>query len=100
MKKCASCGRENADEAEHCAECGTAFPAPQADAPRRTRRDWTWVEWLAFCLRCLGITFALGVVYLLSLGPVERYVVRVTSRTSTTTTNAVTHQTMITTTIQ
>ena len=27
MKNCAYCGRENSDEATHCAECGSAFTA-------------------------------------------------------------------------
>ena len=38
----------------------------------------------------------IGFIYLLSLGPVERYVVKVKSSTSSTTTNATTHQTAIT----
>ena len=31
MKKCSYCGRENDGEANHCRECGTAFPGSIAE---------------------------------------------------------------------
>lgn len=33
MKICDYCGRENADEAAHCWECGTRFETAQEDSP-------------------------------------------------------------------
>jgi hypothetical protein len=96
MKKCSYCGRENTDEAVHCAGCGTAFPTPPAAAPTRTPRDWTWLEWLGWCLRYVAVVLVIGLIYLLSLGPVERYIYKATSRTSTTTTSGVNGQTVVT----
>ena len=95
MKKCSYCGRENTNEAVHCAECGTAFPTPPANAPPTPPRDWTWLEWLGWCLRYDAVVLVIGFIYLLSLGPVERYLFKVTSRTSTTT-NAVNGQLVVT----
>ena len=36
MKNCAYCGRENSDEATHCAECGSAFTG-SSRAPSPTK---------------------------------------------------------------
>jgi hypothetical protein len=35
VKKCSHCGRENADEASHCSECGTQLIAPATNGPTR-----------------------------------------------------------------
>ena len=38
MKPCAYCGRENADDADRCQECGTQFVDPPADAQSQKSR--------------------------------------------------------------
>ena len=39
MKNCSYCGRENADEATKCRECGTEFTIQAADAPAEPMDD-------------------------------------------------------------
>ncbi len=95
MKKCDYCGRENCDEAAHCRECGTKFPDAPALAKPVKPRDRTWQEWLTYTLRFIGIVLVTGLLYLLSFGPVEHYCGKVTSRTSTATTNTVNGQTIV-----
>jgi len=95
VKKCAYCGRENADDAADCGECGTAFSTPAVDTPSGKRRDWTWLEWLGWCLRYLAFALAIGFIYLLSLGPVERYFFKMTSTTTTITTRRINGQTVV-----
>jgi hypothetical protein len=76
MKKCGYCGRENADEATYCRECGTEFTVrapPAAPAKPADRRDRTWQGWLRNGLICFCAIVLAGLLYLLSLGPVIRY---------------------------
>ena len=73
MKKCSYCGRENSDEAVHYRECGTPFPEPPAVAEPARPRDRTWLDWLAYMLRFAGTIVFIGVLYLLSFGPVASY---------------------------
>ncbi len=82
MKTCGYCGRENADEARYCRECGTEFSlqaVPGVAAKPADPRDWTWQEWLRGGLICLGAILLAGLLYLLSLGPVMRYCGSVTT---------------------
>jgi hypothetical protein len=37
MKKCSCCGRDNADDAMNCHECGTEFEAEAAAVDKRQR---------------------------------------------------------------
>jgi hypothetical protein len=69
VKKCSYCGRENSDEAVHCRECGTLFPEPFAMAEPARPRDGTWLDWLAYMLRIAGVIVLIGLLYLLSFGP-------------------------------
>ena len=87
MKKCGLCGRENDEGAARCVECGSEFAASPSRGKPVSPRDWTWLEWLKFVLTCAGTVLCVGLLYLLSLGPVERYCFNVTSRTTTTTVN-------------
>ena len=100
MKKCAYCGRENDDAAGRCRECGTEFAARSFEAQPAAPRDWTWVEWLRYVLSYAGMVFFIGLIYLLSLGPVERCLFKVSPRTSTITTNTVNGHPVLTTTIK
>jgi hypothetical protein len=34
MKVCSYCGKDNQEEATHCAECGTEFPKPEYSDPQ------------------------------------------------------------------
>jgi hypothetical protein len=54
VKKCSYCGRENADEADYCYECGTAFhPEKEIERCERTaslfgfigRPISPWIKW-------------------------------------------------------
>jgi hypothetical protein len=85
--KCGYCGCGNDDAATHCAECGTGFSLPPADAPPVAPRDRTWLEWLKYLLSCIGFVLLFGLIYLLSFGPVAAYCCKMTSRTTTTTVN-------------
>jgi hypothetical protein len=78
MKECAYCGRENTDEAGHCRECGTLLTIPSLDTKIARPRDWTWLECPGTGLRYAGTILLIGLFYLLSFGPVERYSGRVT----------------------
>ena len=82
MKKCSYCGRENAEEATHCPECGTelAPPVDQGPTPCRNR---TWLEWLGPGLCWAALLWGIGLAYLLSFGPVNRYCGRTLSQTAT-----------------
>jgi len=73
MKKCAYCGRENSDEVGNCRECGTEFVAPSNPKEPIQPRDRFWQEWLGVALRVVGAALVVGLLYLLSFGPVERY---------------------------
>jgi hypothetical protein len=100
MKKCAYCGRENNDEAMHCQECGTEFAAPSVAAGPGQPRDLTWLEWLGCVLRYAGMIVLIGLLYLLSFGPVARYCCTVNSRTSASTSYTVNGQTVVTTVVR
>jgi len=73
VKKCSYCGRENSDEAVRCRECGTELAVPSVAATPARPRDDTWLAWLAYRLRVPGTIVIIGLLYLLSFGPVERY---------------------------
>jgi hypothetical protein len=73
VKKCSYCGRENTDEAVHCRECGTELAVPSVAARPAQPRDGNWLAWLAYMLRFTGTIVLIGLLYLLSFGPVERY---------------------------
>ena len=73
MKKCSYCGRENTDEAVRCRECGTELAVPSVAARPAQPRDGNWLAWLAYMLRFTGTIVLIGLLYLLSFGPVERY---------------------------
>jgi len=81
MKTCAYCGRASSDQATHCHECGTelAEPAPAQPSPPR---DWAW---LRYPLAYTGVLFLVGLLYLLSFGPVLRYTGTVIATGPTTT---------------
>ena len=83
MKECAYCGRENADEAGHCRECGTLLVDPPTDAKTTQPRDWAWLDSLGSGLHYPGLILFIALLYLLSFGPVESYYVRTTSRPAT-----------------
>jgi hypothetical protein len=89
MKECAYCGRENADEAEHCRECGTQFVEQPVPKGLAEPRDRTWQEWLGRTLRAVGIVLAVGLLYLLSFGPVVRYFGKTTTLSQPTVTSSV-----------
>jgi len=88
MKKCSYCGHENSDEAVHCRECGTELVVPSVKAEPARPRDWTWLEWLGYALRFAGMVLLIGVLCLLSFGPVGRYCGTVTTTPPVTTTTA------------
>lgn len=69
MKTCAYCGRASSQEATHCQECGTELAEP-VEAKPSPPRDWTW---LRYVLAYTGVLFLVGLLYLLSAGPVSRY---------------------------
>ncbi|MGA2865831.1 MAG: hypothetical protein ABSF95_15270 [Verrucomicrobiota bacterium] len=69
MKTCAYCGRASSQEATHCHECGTELAEP-AEAKPSPPRDWAW---LRYALAYTGVLFLVGLLYLLSAGPVSRY---------------------------
>jgi hypothetical protein len=69
MKTCAYCGRASSDEATHCHECGSELAEP-AEAKPSPPRDWTW---LRYPLAYIGALLLVGLLYLLSFGPVLRY---------------------------
>jgi len=100
MKKCAYCGRENDDDLVHCRECGTEFTVPCVAAEPDRPRDRTWVEWLGSVLRYSGMMAVVGLLYLLSFGPVAHYCCTVNSRTSASTNYTVNGQTMVTTVVR
>jgi hypothetical protein len=100
MKKCAYCGRESADEAGYCRECGTEFVAPPDPKEPIQPRDPFWAEWLGVALRAVGIGLAVGLLYLLSFGPVERYCGRTISPNPAPTTFTVNGQTAVRTTVR
>jgi hypothetical protein len=95
MKKCAYCGRENSDEAGLCRECGTELVAPSGPTEPVQPRDRIWEEWLGVTLRAVGMVLAVGLLYLLSFGPVDRYWGRTISRNSTPVTSTVNGQTVV-----
>ena len=95
MKKCDYCGRENSDEAGHCRECGTELVARSGPQEPAQPSDGTLQEWVGVTLRAAGMVLALGLLYLLSFGPVERYCGRTISQNSTPATYSVNGQTVI-----
>jgi hypothetical protein len=83
MKGCGYCGRENADDAVYCRECGTGFtPLAVSDhAARPGPGSWVWQGRGLVVLAVLGAILLAGCLYMLSLGPVERYVATITTTT-------------------
>ena len=81
MKKCSYCGREGAEEASHCLECGTEFVAESENAQAPQILDRTRIE-----VACgyAGAMFFIFSLYMLSFGPVTRYTPVVISQSSTT----------------
>jgi len=57
----------------HCRECGTPFPELSVEAEHAGPRDGTWLDWLAYLLRFAGTVVLIGVLSLLSFGPVASY---------------------------
>jgi hypothetical protein len=55
------------------------------DGKKRSKwkRDRTWLEWLGLALRWAGAVVVIGLLYLLSFGPVERYCAKVITKTKT-----------------
>jgi hypothetical protein len=100
MKKCPYCGRENSDTAVYCRECGTQFVALSGSNEPAQSRERTWLEWLGLTLRFVGIVLAVGLVYLLSFGPVERYCGSRTRQTLPPATIIVNGQTVIRTSVR
>src|SRR3974390_557408 len=94
MQQCSHCGRENEQLAVSCIECGTEFVAPGAQIQAASPRDRTWLEWLRYLLTGLATLVVAGLIYLLSLGPVQRYCIQTISRTWTKTENG--HETVYT----
>jgi len=80
MKTCAYCGSENPDEGTHCLSCGTELIPGPIDSKPKEPVDRSWIKddflWA-------GCALAFFVIYLLSLGPVERWTARVISSTTT-----------------
>jgi hypothetical protein len=76
MKPCSYCGRENEDEAVFCGECGTEIKVETT--PNTTRPPSCAFEWLRYTMRCAGVFFLIGGLYLVSLGPVVHYFVTYT----------------------
>ncbi len=100
MQKCDYCGRENPQGTAHCQECGTEL-ALEAAAKKPTQpHDRTWLEWLGLSLRLAAALLVIGLVYLLSFGPVERYCGRTVSQTPMPTTVAVNGQTAVLTSVR
>jgi hypothetical protein len=89
MKKCAYCGRENADAAMHCRECGTGLVEENDVKPSGPPRNYTWIK--VACVY-IGMAFLAFFLYLLSFGPVARYSVTVISQSSITNANGFTTQ--------
>ena len=75
MKKCAYCGRENADDAGQCGECGTALategasPASQLAAPENPARTLAERRMLFGALWCIGGVFVTAITYMAASGP-------------------------------
>jgi hypothetical protein len=67
----------------HCRECGSELTISSQEANPVQARDWTWTEGVGIALRYAGWMLMIGLVYLLSFGPVSRYCGTVTSRNST-----------------
>ena len=93
MKSCAYCGRDNADEATRCLECGTEFVGKAVETQASEPVDWTWAK-AAF--RYSGILALIMLLYLLSFGPVTHYLATVTSRVLPNSGTAITNATRIT----
>jgi hypothetical protein len=94
MKKCAYCGRENDDAAAHCRECGTEFAAPSVEPGPSAPRDGTWLEWVKYLLRYVAVALLIGLLDILSFGPVARYYGTVTPGTPAPMTYTVNGQTV------
>jgi hypothetical protein len=73
MTICGYCGRENAEAAQTCHECGSALaaelPAPAKPLPWKALRKAGWFG---------ALLFAVVLIYFLSFGPVTRYFTEVT----------------------
>jgi hypothetical protein len=84
MKKCGYCGRENADQLNHCSGCGTALTERPATAkkPATDREERTVPDWLSTSLRYTGTLITSASLYLLSFGPVDHYCNKIVTRTS------------------
>ncbi len=100
MTKCAYCGRETSDEAGDCRECGTEFVAPSAPKELAQPHDRTWPEWLGLILRGAGMVLAVGLLYLLSFGPVGRYCGQTVSQNATPAVFTVNGQTVVRTSVR
>ena len=83
MKSCGYCGRENSDVAANCSECGTQLMEPAGAALAARPHDRTWLQGLGRGLVFVGLILILGLLYLLSFGPVEHYCGTVISQNST-----------------
>ena len=92
MKRCGYCGRENAAEAVYCRECGTeftplAFSTPATAAGSGSR---VWLRRGRLVLVVLAAIVLAGSLYVLSLGPVERYCATIKTTTPSLTTTGYT----------
>ena len=97
MKHCGYCGRENSDAAANCLECGTQFIEPAIPATGTQPHGRTWLRGGGRLLVYVGLILGIGLLYLLSFGPVTHYCGTVTSQNSAPTTNAANGQTAIVT---
>src|SRR5262245_61713036 len=95
MKKCGYCGRENPDQSDRCAECGTVLPEPAVQKSDGKPQDRPLLEWLGTSVLYAGAVIVISLLYLLSFGPVDHYCNKVVTKsnkvvTRTATTNAYT----------
>ena len=58
MKQCSYCGRDNADEAVNCRECGTSFL--ETDAPAKKKKSKALAVILALIFGPLGLLYLGG----------------------------------------
>lgn len=80
MKTCAYCGNENPDEGTHCLSCGTELVLEPVDSKPKEPVDRTGIK---DAFLWAGGALAIFLIYLLSLGPVERWTGKIISSTTT-----------------